>query len=99
MKKIIIARTFKQKLLGLMGKKNINYCLLLLNVNKIHTFLMKENIDLIGLNKDYQVIEIIANVSKNKIILLKESIHTLEVPENYSKNFNIGQKIDIDQIL
>ena len=48
--KIITAKTYMQKLTGLMGKKNINYGMFFPNVSSIHTFFMKESIDVIGLN-------------------------------------------------
>ena len=54
--KILIAKTFKDKLLGLMFQKNINYGLYFPNVNKIHTFFMKEPIDIIGLDKNMIVV-------------------------------------------
>src|SRR5574344_723581 len=93
--KIIKANTFLKKTIGLMGKKNINYGMFFPNVNSIHTFFMTESIDLIGLNKEMIITEIIPNVNKNRIIILSNSKHTLELPNNYSKNFKIGQKIKL----
>ena len=45
--KIIVAKNFKNKLIGLMGKKNIDYSLLIKNCKSIHTFFMKESIDIL----------------------------------------------------
>ena len=39
---IIKAIDFKTRLIGLMGKKNIDYGILFPNCNAIHTFLMKK---------------------------------------------------------
>ena len=50
------AISFKDRLYGLMGKTNIDYGMLFPNCNSIHTFFMKENIDIIGINKDNIVI-------------------------------------------
>ena len=50
------AISFKDRLYGLMGKKNINYGMLFDKCNSIHTFFMKENIDIIGLNQNNTVI-------------------------------------------
>ena len=66
------ATNFKDRLLGLMGKKNITYGILFPNCNAIHTFFMKENIDVIGLNENNQVIYIYRDVPKNKIVKVSE---------------------------
>ena len=91
--KIIIAKTFKQKLIGLMGQKNINYGMLFPYVNSIHTFFMKEPIDVIGLDKDYVITEIHPNIRPNHTLFLTKSTHTLELPLNYAKNFSLKQKL------
>ena len=49
---IIEAKTFKQRLLGLMFKKNIDYALLFKRCNSIHTFFMKEKIDVVMTDKN-----------------------------------------------
>ena len=89
--KILIAKSFKDKLLGLMFQKNINYGLYFPNVNKIHTFFMKEPIDIIGLDQNMIVVEKYYNIGK--IIILRKSVHTLELPKGYSKNYKISEKI------
>ncbi len=93
--KIIIAKSFKDKLLGLMGKKNINYGLFFPNVNKIHTFFMKEPIDIIGIDKNMIITEKYYNITPNNIIILRKSIHTLELPKGYSKNYKINEKLTL----
>lgn len=95
MKKIIVAKSFTQKLIGLMGKRQFDYGLLLLNVNKVHTFFMKVNIDIIGLDSNFRITEIYKNIPKNKLIFLKKSKHVLEVPTNNNKNYYKGKKIDV----
>ena len=92
---IIIAKTFNQKLKGLMGQNNINYGMFFPNVNSIHTFFMRETIDVIGLNKNMIITEIHPNIKPNHILLLNKSHHTLELPNNYSKNYKIGQKVNL----
>lgn len=91
--KIIIANTYLLKLRGLIGKKNINYGMYFPNVNKIHTFFMKEPIDIIGLSNKKTITEIYPNVKPNRIVILKRSKHTLELPNNASKKLKIGSKI------
>lgn len=91
--KIITAKTYMQKLTGLMGKKNINYGMFFPGVSSIHTFFMKESIDVIGLNDAMIVTSIYENVKPNKILILKNANHTLELPKGKSKRYHIGQNV------
>ena len=91
--KIITAKTYIQKLTGLMGKKNINYGMFFPGVSSIHTFFMKESIDVIGLNDAMIVTSIYENVKPNKILILKNAKHTLELPKSESKRYHIGRKV------
>lgn len=91
--KIITAKTYMQKLTGLMGKKNINYGMFFPGVSSIHTFFMKESIDVIGLNDAMIITSIYENVKPNKILILKNANHTLELPKGESKRYHIGQKV------
>lgn len=91
--KIITAKTYMQKLTGLMGKKNINYGMFFPGVSSIHTFFMKESIDVIGLNDAMIVTSIYENVKPNKILILKNANHTLELPKGESKRYHIGQNV------
>lgn len=91
--KIITAKTYMQKLTGLIGKKNINYGMFFPGVSSIHTFFMKESIDVIGLNDAMIVTSIYENVKPNKILIIKNANHTLELPKGESKRYHIGQKV------
>lgn len=91
--KIITAKTYMQKLTGLIGKKNINYGMFFPGVSSIHTYFMKESIDVIGLNDAMIVTSIYENVKPNKILILKNANHTLELPKGESKRYHIGQKV------
>ena len=91
--KIITAKTYIQKLTGLMVKKNINYGMFFPGVSSIHTFFMKESIDVIGLNDAMIVTSIYENVKPNKILILKNANHTLELPKGESKRYHIGQNV------
>lgn len=87
------ATHFKDRLLGLMGKTNINYGILFPKCNAIHTFFMKENIDVIGLNENNQVIYIYRDVPKNKIVKVSDEpkkTSILELPKNTSQKLYIG---------
>ena len=93
---IIEAKSFKMRLYGLMGKTNIDYGMLFSECNSIHTFFMKEDIDVIGLNEFNEIIFIERNLSKNKIIKINHDIKKtsiLELPNKTSNCFNLGDKI------
>lgn len=97
--KIYEAKTFKQRLFGLMFKKNIDYALLFRNCNSIHTFFMKENIDVVMTNKNNKVIFIKKNMKKNRIILPKKGVYnTYEFPANFIKNLKINDKLKTQDI-
>ncbi len=87
-KKILLktADTFKEKLLGLMLKKEINYALRF-RCNGIHTFFMKQNIDVILCDKNNNVLHTYKNLKKNKIILPKRNVYyTYELPKDTIKD-------------
>ena len=94
--KIIIANNFKQRLLGLMGKKNISYGMLFPRCNSIHTFFMKSNIDIIGLDENNKIIYIYENLSKNKIIRINypnNLCNILELPRGLSEGYKLDNII------
>lgn len=90
---IIIASSFYKRLTGLIGKKNIDFGMLFPKCNSIHTYFMKENIDIIGLNENNEVIYKYENLNKNKVIKINNDIKKtsiLELPANSSKKIKIG---------
>ena len=94
------AKDFKTRLLGLMGKKNISYGILFPDCKSIHTFFMKEEIDVLGINEENQVIFIYRNVPKNKIVKVNKKTKKtsiLELPNNASKDFSIGSIIKFEE--
>lgn len=84
---IKIANNFFSRLKGLMfNKKKLNYGLLLMNTNGIHTCFMFQNIDIMLLDKNFNVLHTYKNIKPWKIILPKKDVvHTLELP---TKNNN-----------
>ncbi len=90
---IIIANTFYKRLTGLIGHKNINFGMLFPKCNSIHTYFMKENIDIIGLDTNNEVIYKYENLDKNRVIKINNDINKtsiLELPANSSKKIRIG---------
>ena len=97
--KIKVAKSFKDKLLGLMFRKNINYGLLIPNCKSIHTFNMFENIDVLLLDSNFMVLMINRNVKKNKIINFytkEKHPYILELPAGSSKKIKVLDIIDIN---
>lgn len=94
--KVYEAKTFKQRFFGLMFKKNINYCLLFKKCNSIHTFFMKEKIDVVMTDKNNKVLYIKKNMKKNRIILPKKGVYnTYEFPNNFIKDLEINETLKI----
>lgn len=76
--------SFYSRLRGFMGYKNINKALLFEKCNSIHTFFMKQNIDVILCNKENKILYYYKNIKKNKIILPKKNVYKVfETPANY----------------
>ena len=92
---LIDANTFIKKLKGLMFQKNINYCLRL-KTNSIHTFFMKEPIDIIMTDKFNNILYIFRKVNKNKIIIKPKVYYTYEFPNNFIPN-NVDKIIIRDE--
>ena len=79
--------------LGLMFKKKIDYCLRL-RCNGIHTFFMKETIDIILTDKNNKVLFTYKNLKPNKILFPKKNVYyTYELPSGTINN-NV-KKIEI----
>lgn len=94
--KITEVKTFCERLKGLIGKSNIDFGMLFKDCNGIHTFFMKEEIDVIGLNEKNEIIFIELNVKPNKIIKIHRNIKKtsiLELPKNTCFGLKIGDKL------
>lgn len=86
---VINATSFKLRFLGLMGQKTINKGLFFPNCNSIHTFFMKDRIDVLMMDDNNKIIFIHENLPKNKIIYHKKAKNTLELPKNTINNLKI----------
>ena len=94
---IEVADTFRKRLVGLLMKEAFNKALLLKNIKAIHTLGMKFNIDIIFLDKDYQVIGYQLNIAPNKIIKgAKNTKHILELDTNITMNKSNYKKLVIE---
>lgn len=78
------AKTFKDRFIGLMFKKNFNYGLLFKNCRAIHTFFMKESIKVIATDKNDKIVKIYNNVKPWRIIIAPIKTKNLyELPNTY----------------
>lgn len=79
---IVNCNSFKSRFLGNMGKKKIEKVLLFLKCNSIHTFFMKEPIDIVMIDKNNTVLYCYTNLKPWKIIWPKKKVFaTLEFPK------------------
>ena len=86
---------FYSRLKGFMFQTNINKALLFNNCNSIHTFFMKENIDVILCNKDNIILHYYKNFPPNHIILPKKNVTKIyELPKNYF-DIKINDRLEI----
>lgn len=88
-------KSFWARFRGFMFKKNIDKALLFKHCNSIHTFFMKDNIDVIMCDNNYNVLFFWQNLEKGKVILPKRGVKfTIETPKNYF-DIKINTKITI----
>lgn len=93
--KINIMNTFYKRLKGLMFKKEpIKEIYLFPKCSSIHTYFMKQNIDVCILDKNYKVIYTKENLTKNKI-LIKKGYYTLEMPLGTAQKIKLNETIKI----
>ena len=87
--------TFYSRFKGFMLTKNIDKALLFDNCNSIHTFFMKENIDVIMCNKDNIILYYYQNLPPNHIILPKKKVtKVFELPAKYF-NIKLSERMEI----
>lgn len=93
--KIITLKSFYKRLNGLMFKREkINDIYIFPKCNGIHTFFMRQNIDICFLDKDFKIIDTISNLKKNKIII-KRGYYVLEMPLNTACFLKTGTTFSI----
>lgn len=88
-------KSFYHRLKGFMFTKDINKALLFNRCNSIHTFFMKNNIDVIMCDNDNKILYYYKDLGKNKIILPKKGVKKVfETPSKYF-DIEIGNKMII----
>lgn len=92
---IIVMNTFFKRFKGLMFKQEpIKDIYLFPRCSSIHTYFMKQNIDVCIIDKNCCITFIKQNVERGNIII-KKGYSTLEMPLNTCNKLKIGDKICI----
>ncbi len=92
---VVVMNSFFKRLIGLMFRKEkINKIYLFPRCSSIHTFFMKQEIDICMLDKNY-IITYKCSSLKPRKILIKKGYYTLEMPLNTSKYLNIGDRLEL----
>lgn len=90
-------KSFFSRFMGFMGKKNINISLMFNKCNSIHTFFMKENIDVIMCDNNNKILFYYKDLQKNKIILPKKNVKKVfETPRLYF-NIKLGEYLEVKE--
>ena len=96
--KITVLNNFYKRIKALL-KNKINYGKLIPECTKIHTYFIKDNIDILILNNKNAVIYKYQNFPKNKIICVKEAkkkTSFLILPKNTSQNIKISDVLTFE---
>ena len=88
-------KSFYSRFMGFMGCKNISYSLYFNHCNSIHTFFMKENIDVIMCDSDNNILYYYQDLGINKIILPKKKVsRVFELPVRYF-DIKVNDRLEI----
>jgi uncharacterized membrane protein (UPF0127 family) len=93
--KVKVARGLVEKTIGLIGKKP--YPMLFKTRFGIHTFGMKETIDVIVLNQQHRIVKVKKNLHPNRVFLWNPFYDTiLELPQGSIQEMALGLDSHID---
>ncbi|ASY30603.1 DUF192 domain-containing protein [Taylorella equigenitalis] len=87
-KRVAIASTFREKLVGMIGsKKRRNFDFLLIeNCNSIHTFFMSEHIDVIFVGDSFELIKVKEKLAPWRTQFCSRAKYVIEGPPLASKH-------------
>ncbi len=93
---VIKAKTFKQRLCGLITMKlGHHQGLLFANASSLHTFFMKYDLDVLFLDADGKIIKIAKQLKPWRFSLCLKAKHFVEVPSQNNLQFKIGETIPL----
>ncbi len=91
--RLMVAATFSQRLLGLMGRRSfgLGEGLLLLNCRSVHTCFMRFPIDVVYLDRDMRVLSVSPGVTPWRFLPpVDGGKHTLELPSGALAHFGLA---------
>lgn len=95
---IFIADTFLKRFLGLMGKTDSGYGMLITPCNSIHTCFMRYDLDILFLDKENRIVEIVKGIKPWRMTKIIKAAHSvLEFPSSLkvSLNYSTGMKLKL----
>jgi len=94
---LIECKSFFERFRGFMMQKNIDHCLLFDRCNSIHTFFMREAIDVIYCNSENVILYYYQNVKPNHIILPKRGVSKVyELPVGFF-DIHLGDTLEVKE--
>ena len=91
-------KSFFSRLKGFMFTRNIDKALLFDKCNSIHTFFMKQEIDVIMTDKNNKIVKIFKNLKPNRIILPQKNVYyTYELPVGVSNFYKVNDILEIKE--
>lgn len=97
--RVNVADTFLERLRGLMFRRNIKEGLLLSPCSQVHTYFMREAIDVVYLDRSGQVLSVETAMEPRKIgWYIHGSYCVLELPAHRWAQYNCGNVIDIRKL-
>jgi|GEM_PF-292064 len=93
---VCIADTFGKRFMGLMGRIEGEYGLLLSPCNAVHTFFMRYDLDVIFLDKNNRIVSIKRSIKPFSVVSpVPEAVKVLELPSslNATDFLNTGDQI------
>ncbi len=90
---VVLMDTFFKRLKGLMFKvEPISKIYLFPRCSSIHTYFMKQNIDVCMLDRNFLITYIGSNIERGRVII-KKGYYTLEMPLGATKGLKVGDKL------
>ncbi|MCI6266635.1 MAG: DUF192 domain-containing protein [Erysipelotrichaceae bacterium] len=93
---LVECRSFFSRFRGFMMKKNIHYALLFCHCNSIHTFFMREAIDVVFCDENNIVLYYYKNLKPNRVVWPKRgATRVYELPIHYF-DIEIDGKLEVE---
>ncbi len=94
---LVECKSFFSRLKGFMFQKNINKALLFNRCSSVHTFFMKEKIDIILCDKNNKILYYYPEVQPNHVILPKKNVYRVYELPIYYYNIQIQDELEVKE--